>query len=258
MMIARPAGLIIVAGPDDSGKSTTLYSMLCYRNDESISAVTVENPLKYRVSLVQQTLLQARTDPDYAKLTRSIMRQDADLILVGELDDRETAEAVFAAAANGQQMFTTVQANCAVAALTRLLDLGITARAMAGNIIGIVSQRLVRRLCRTCRQPYAPTEAERQLLGISTRKAKRLYRPGACEDCNFVGYKGRIGIFEVLRIGSEIDEMIARASPCHEISKAARQAGFRPLVDDAIRHVLAGETSLSEVSRVVDLTDRFE
>ncbi len=129
---------------------------------------------------------------------------------------------------------------------------------MAGNIIGIVSQRLVRRLCKTCREPYAPSKAERQLLGISTPKPKSLHRPGGCEECNFVGYKGRIGIFEVLRIGIEIDQMIAQAATCHEISKFARNAGFRTLADDAIRHVLDGETSLAEASRLVDLTDRLE
>lgn len=257
LMAARPAGLIIVAGPHDSGKTTTLYSMLCYRNDETVSVVTIDDPLRYQVSLIQQTLFRACTEPDYAQLTRSMMHQDADLMLVGELDDKETAEAVFAAAANGYQMFTTVQANCAVSALTRLLDLGINPRAMAANIIGIVSQRLVRRLCRSCRRPYAPTKAECQLLGISAPKPKRLYRPGACEECNFVGYKGRIGIFEVLKIDSEIDEMIALGATCRDIDKAARKAGFRNLVDDAIRHVLAGETSLSEASRIVDLTDRF-
>ena len=257
LMIARPAGLIIVAGPHDSGKTTTLYSMLCYRNDESVSVVTIEDPARHHVSLVQQTVIQAGTESNYATRIRSMMRQDADLMLISELDDKETGEAALAAAGIGHQIFTTVKANCAVAALTRMLELGLTPRAMAGKITGIVSQRLVRRLCRSCRQPYVPAKAERQLLGISTQKPQSLYRPGACEECDFVGYKGRIGIFEVLKIGKDIDEMIAREATCHDVNKAAREAGFKILADDAIRLVLAGETSLSEASRVVDLTDRL-
>jgi type II secretory ATPase GspE/PulE/Tfp pilus assembly ATPase PilB-like protein len=186
-----------------------------------------------------------------------MIRQDADVMLVGELGDQDTADLVFRAALTGRQVVATLQASSAIAALTRLLGSGVKPEIMAGNIIGIVSQRLIRKLCSNCRQPYVPEKVERQLLGVNTPKALRLYREGACTECNFLGYKGRIGIFEVLRIDEELDEMIARAAPRRDITRYAIEAGFKGLAEDAIRHVLVGVTSLSEASRVVDLTARL-
>lgn len=257
LMIARPEGLIIVAGAPASGKATTLYSMLSYRSDESVSIMTLEDEVKYRMSMIRQAALGQGERYSCAKGIQSMMRQDADVILVGELGDKDTADMVFRAALTGRQVFTTVQASSALAALTRLMGSGVNPEIMAGNIIGIVSQRLVRKLCSNCRQPYAPEKFERQLVGAKAPKAMRLYREGACEKCNFLGYKGRIGIFEVLRIDDELDELIASAASRREITRFVLEAGFRDLADDAIRHVLAGVTSLSEASRVVDLTARL-
>ena len=257
LMIARPEGLIVVAGAADSGKATTLCSMLSYRSDESVSIVTLEDPIKYRMTMIRQTSLGLDEGRSSAKTIQSMMRQDADVMLVGGLGDKDAADMVFRATLTGRQVFTTLEARSALAALTRLLDSGVNPEIMAGNIIGIVSQRLVRKLCRNCRQPYVPEKVERQLLGVNTPKALRLYREGACEACNFLGYKGRIGIFEVLRIDEELDEMIARAATRREISQYVIETGFKNLAEDAIRHVLAGTTSLSEASRVVDLTARL-
>ncbi len=258
VMMARPEGIILVTGPTGSGKTTTLYSMLNYRNDESVNIMTLEDPVEYPMSMIRQTSLNEAAKLDFANGIRSMMRQDPDIILVGEVRDEETAEMAFRAAMTGHQVFTTLHTNSSLGAIPRLIDIGVKPQIMAGNIIGIVAQRLVRRLCRHCKQAYAPDEAERKLLGISSSKPILLYREGSCEACNFMGYKGRLGVVEVLKINHELDEMIARVATRKEMHEAALNAGFKDLAEDAVRHVLAGTTSLSEISRVVDLTARVQ
>lgn len=256
VMMARPEGIILVTGPTGSGKTTTLYSMLNYRNEESVNIMTLEDPVEYPMSMIRQTSLNEAAKLDFANGIRSMMRQDPDIILVGEVRDEETAEMAFRAAMTGHQVFSTLHTNSALGAIPRLIDIGVKPQIMAGNIIGIVAQRLVRRLCRHCKQAHAPDEAERTLLGISDTKPVLLYREGACESCNFMGYKGRLAVLEVLKINTELDEMIARSATREEMRQAALESGFKDLAEDAIRHVLAGTTSLSEISRVVDLTAR--
>ncbi len=256
VMMARPEGIILVTGPTGSGKTTTLYSMLNYRNDESVNIMTLEDPVEYPMPMIRQTSLNEAAKLDFANGIRSMMRQDPDIILVGEIRDEETAEMAFRAAMTGHQVFSTLHTNSALGAIPRLLDIGVKPQIMAGNIIGIVAQRLVRRLCRHCKQAYAPDETERQLLGISSTKPVLLYKEGSCEACNFLGYKGRVAVIEVLKINQEFDELIARSATRAEMYESACNSGFRELAEDGIRHVLAGTTSLSEISRVVDLTAR--
>ncbi len=256
VMMARPEGIILVTGPTGSGKTTTLYSMLNYRNDESVNIMTLEDPVEYPMPMIRQTSLNEAAKLDFANGIRSMMRQDPDIILVGEVRDEETAEMAFRAAMTGHQVFSTLHTNSALGAIPRLVDIGVKPQIMAGNIIGIVAQRLVRRLCRHCKQAYAPDETERQLLGISSTKPVLLYKESGCEACNFMGYKGRVAVIEVLKINQEFDELIARSATRAEMYECARNSGFRELAEDGIRHVLAGTTSLSEISRVVDLTAR--
>ncbi len=256
VMMARPEGIILVTGPTGSGKTTTLYSMLNYRNDESVNIMTLEDPVEYPMPMIRQTSLNEAAKLDFANGIRSMMRQDPDIILVGEIRDEETAEMAFRAAMTGHQVFSTLHTNSALGAIPRLLDIGVKPQIMAGNIIGIVAQRLVRRLCRHCKQAYAPDETERKLLGISSTKPVLLYKESGCEACNFLGYKGRVAVIEVLKINQEFDELIARSATRAEMYESARNSGFRELAEDGIRHVLAGTTSLSEISRVVDLTAR--
>lgn len=256
VMMARPEGIILVTGPTGSGKTTTLYSMLNFRNEESVNIMTLEDPVEYPMSMIRQTSLNEAAKLDFANGIRSMMRQDPDIILVGEVRDEETAEMAFRAAMTGHQVFSTLHTNSALGAIPRLIDIGVKPQIMAGNIIGIVAQRLVRRLCRHCKQAYAPDEAERTLLGVSSTKPVLLYREGACESCNFLGFKGRLAVVEVLKINQELDEMIARSATRKEMRQAALESGFKDLAEDAIRHVLGGTTSLSEISRVVDLTAR--
>jgi type II secretory ATPase GspE/PulE/Tfp pilus assembly ATPase PilB-like protein len=256
VMMARPEGIILVTGPTGSGKTTTLYSMLNYRNDESVNIMTLEDPVEYPMSMIRQTSLNEAAKLDFANGIRSMMRQDPDIILVGEIRDEETAEMALRAAMTGHQVFSTLHTNSALGAIPRLLDIGVKPHIMAGNIIGIVAQRLVRRLCKHCKQAYAPDEVERQLLGIDSSKPVLLYKEGGCESCNNFGFKGRLAVIEVLKLNRELDEMIASGASRKEMYECAVASGFRELSEDGIRHVLAGSTSLAEISRVVDLTAR--
>ena len=256
VMMARPEGIILVTGPTGSGKTTTLYSMLNFRNEESVNIMTLEDPVEYPMSMIRQTSLNEAAKLDFANGIRSMMRQDPDIILVGEIRDEETAEMAFRAAMTGHQVFSTLHTNSALGAIPRLLDIGVKPHILAGNIIGLLAQRLVRRLCRNCKEAYAPDETELKLLGVDGSKPILLYREQGCDACNFLGYKGRIGVLEVLKINTELDELIARNATRQELRTAAEKQGFRDLAEDAVRHVLEGTTSLAEVSRTVDLTTR--
>jgi len=256
-MIARPEGIILVTGPTGSGKTTTLYSILNHINSDGINIMTLEDPVEYPMTLIRQTSVSDAAKLDFANGIRALMRQDPDAILVGEVRDHETAEMAFRAAMTGHQVYSTLHTNSAVGAIPRLLDIGIVPDVMAGNIIGIVAQRLVRRLCRTCRQSYDPDARERRLVGCTPTESALLYRAVGCEQCDYQGYRGRSSIIELLKIDPGLDEMIARRATAREILTAARAKGFKTLVDDGVRLVRAGVTSLEEVMRVVDLTDRM-
>jgi general secretion pathway protein E/type IV pilus assembly protein PilB len=210
------------------------------------------------MAMVRQTSVAESAKLDFANGIRSMMRQDPDVILVGEIRDAETAEMAFRAAMTGHQVYSTLHTNSAVGAIPRLLDIGVLPDIMAGNIIGIVAQRLVRRLCEHCKSPYAAEAHEARLLGHAA-DAKRpvICRPTGCERCDFQGYRGRLAIMELLRIDSGIDELIARRATTHEVRARALNQGFRSLAEDGLRRVLEGTTSLEELGRVVDLTDRM-
>jgi len=256
--IKRPYGMILVTGPTGSGKTTTLYSILNHINAEGIHIMTLEDPVEYPMALVRQTSVAESSKLDFANGIRSMMRQDPDVILVGEVRDADTAEMAFRAAMTGHQVYTTLHTNSAIGAIPRLLDIGVLPDIMAGNIIGIVAQRLVRRLCEHCKSPYVAEPHEAHLLDVPPEVPRPvLCRPTGCEHCDFQGYRGRIAIMELLRIDSQLDELIARRATAHEIRARAIQKGFRTLADDGLRRVRDGSTSLDELARVVDLTDRM-
>lgn len=258
LMISRPEGIILVTGPTGSGKTTTLYSVLNHINSEGIHIMTLEDPVEYPMAMVRQTSVSETAKLDFANGIRSMMRQDPDVILVGEVRDAETAEMAFRAAMTGHQVYTTLHTNSAIGAVPRLLDIGVLPDVMAGNIIGIIAQRLIRRLCDHCKSPYHAEPHEIRLLGsLGEGPRPVLFRATGCELCDFQGYRGRIAIMELLRIDASIDELIARRATTHEIRSRALLQGFTTLADDGMQRVLNGTTSLEELARVVDLTDRM-
>ena len=258
LMMARPEGIILVTGPTGSGKTTTLYSILNHVNTESVNIMTLEDPVEYPMAMIRQTSVNEVAKLDFASGIRSMMRQDPDVILVGEIRDQETAEMAFRAAMTGHQVYSTLHTNSAIGAIPRLQDLGVLPDIMAGNIIGVVAQRLMRRLCTHCRQAYRPEdELTLKILGVAKDWRGEVFRHVGCEQCGNTGYKGRVAIMELFKMDGDIDDLIARRATGREIREAARRTGFRTLAEDAISRVLKGETSLDEISRIVDLTDRI-
>jgi general secretion pathway protein E/type IV pilus assembly protein PilB len=257
LMLARPEGILIVTGPTGSGKTTTLYSLLAQVNDETVNIMTLEDPVEYPLTLMRQTSVGEVARMDFADGIRSIMRQDPDIILVGEVRDKETAEMAFRAAMTGHQVFTTLHTNSALGAFPRLLDIGIQPDIMAGNIIGVIAQRLVRMLCSHCKEAYAPSREERQLLGPAAEKVSFLHRPVGCKQCENKGFKGRGAIMELLVMDSDLDELVARRATAKEMRAAAMAKGFRSLSDEGLQRAVEGATSLSEVAREIDLTGRY-
>jgi len=256
-MIARPEGIILVTGPTGSGKTTTLYSILNHINSDGINIMTLEDPVEYPMTLIRQTSVSEAAKLDFANGIRALMRQDPDVILVGEIRDQETAEMAFRAAMTGHQVYSTLHTNSAVGAFPRLLDIGIVPDILAGNIIGVVAQRLVRRLCKHCKQAYQANAGECGMLAAKPERPPTLYRAVGCDQCDYQGYRGRMAIIEILKMDADLDELIAHRATGRELHKAALAKGFRTLADDGARRVLDGSTALDELMRVVDLTDRM-
>jgi len=258
IMMSRPEGIILVTGPTGSGKTTTLYSLLNYLSSEQINIMTLEDPVEYPFPLIRQTSVNPAAGVDFANGIRSLMRQDPDVILVGEVRDAATAEMAFRAAMTGHQVYTTLHTNSAIGALPRLRDIGITPEIMAGNIIGVIAQRLVRKLCSRCKVSYKPDKQELRLLtngdGIVPQK---IYKAKGCTVCEQSGYKGRFAMLEILKMNSDLDDLLAHGATTKEIRDAASKQGFFTLADDGVRHIINGITSIKEVGRVTDLTERM-
>ena len=258
LMMARPEGIILVTGPTGSGKTTTLYSILNHINTEGVNIMTLEDPVEYPMAMIRQTSVNEVAKLDFASGIRSMMRQDPDVILVGEIRDQETAEMAFRAAMTGHQVYSTLHTNSAIGAIPRLQDLGVLPDIMSGNIIGVVAQRLMRKVCMHCRDPYRPDdEFTLKVLGVDPDWRGEIFRAAGCEHCDNSGYRGRLAIMELFKMDSDMDELIARRATGREIREAARKTGFRTLAEDAVSRVLSGQTSLDEISRIVDLTDRL-
>jgi type II secretory ATPase GspE/PulE/Tfp pilus assembly ATPase PilB-like protein len=249
-MLSRPEGLFLVTGPTGSGKTTTLYSLLNRIRNDGVNVMTLEDPVEYPLPLLRQTSLSENVKMDFADGVRSMLRQDPDIMLIGEIRDAETAAMTLRAALTGHQVFATLHAGSAIAALSRLAEFGITPRMLHGNLTGIVAQRLVRRLCPNCRCERPASPAESALLGSPVLPA-----PGACPSCRQRGYRGRLVLMEVLRIDRALDLLLADAASPPELHSAARKRGFRTLADNALEAVRRGETTLEEVARSVDLSE---
>ena len=257
-LIHKPHGIILVTGPTGSGKTTTLYSLLNYVKSEQVNIMTLEDPVEYPFRLICQTSVNEMAGMNFSDGIKSLMRQDPDIILVGEIRDEDTAEMAFRAAMTGHQVYSTLHTNSAIGALPRLRHIGIISEIMAGNIIGVIAQRLVRKLCKYCKEAYQPDEHELILMGIKQEElTHKVYRAKGCKACDNTGYKGRLALLEILKMNSELDDMLVHGATAKELKEAAYEQGFLTLADDGIRRVLDGITSLEEITRVTDLTERM-
>jgi type IV pilus assembly protein PilB len=258
LLLARPEGIVLVTGPTGSGKTTTLYSVLNHLNTEGVNIMTMEDPVEYPMTMIRQSSVNEAIQMGFGEGIRSMMRQDPDIILVGEIRDHVTAEMAFRAAMTGHQVFSTLHTNSAIGSIPRLLDIGVIPDLISGNLIGVISQRLIRKLCVHCKKPAEATPLEKRLLGLNENDlAPVIYHPVGCPSCENLGYRGRCSIIEILKINGDLDDLIARRASTREIVKLAVAQGFKPLVVDACRRVIDGTTSVDEIARVVDLTERL-
>jgi len=249
-------GIILVTGPTGSGKTTTLYSMINQIKSEGVNIVTVEDPVEYRIPGIVQVQVQEKTGLTFAAALRSILRQDPNVVLVGEIRDKETAQIATQASLTGHLVLSTLHTNDAANAVTRLVDIGVEAYKIAAALRGVIAQRLMRRLCPTCREPHtdaAPDQLKRWIPHGTT-----LYRAGACPDCAMTGYRGRLAILEVLTMTADIERRIAAGEPADRIAAAARKSGMLGLWHSGLAHVLRGESTIDELLRVVDVPPEEE
>ncbi|TBV83334.1 MAG: type II/IV secretion system protein [Desulfobulbaceae bacterium] len=255
-MMAKPEGIILACGPTGSGKTTTLYSLLNAINQEGVNIMTLEDPVEYLMLGIRQSTVNEAARLTFATGIRAMMRQDPDVILVGEIRDEDTALMALRAAMTGHQVYATLHTNSALGAIPRLLDLGLHPGILAGSIIGIVAQRLIRRLCLKCRESYDATEIELRLLHAVKEEGLRLWRQVGCAACDYQGYKGRLALVEILPMTEDLDDAVATQAPMKELRAIAMSHGFCPMVNDAVRRLRTGVTSIDEVTRVINLTDR--
>jgi general secretion pathway protein E len=247
-MLARPDGMLLVTGPTGSGKTTSLYAALDHLNDRSRNIMTVEDPIEYSVDGIGQMQVNPRTDLTFARGLRAILRQDPDVIMIGEIRDRETAQVAVESAMTGHFVLSTLHTNTAIGAVSRLIDMGVERFLLAPMLVGVVAQRLVRRLCPDCRKPDVATAQDAALVeGLAVGDA--LYRPTGCSACHGQGYRGRSGIYEVVAVTREIEAMIQSGASEAEMTQAARADG-PGLMADGLRQIRAGLTTVEDVARV--------
>ena len=249
-IVQQPHGMLIVCGPTGSGKTTTLYVALGEIDVLSRNIVTIEDPIEYRLENISQTAVNTAAELTFAKILRSVLRQDPDVILVGEIRDKETAEIAMQAALTGHFVFTTLHANDTATTVTRLLDIGIDTTLIQSAVTAVLAQRLVRVLCPKCKEPYPAPPEFRQKLGVPPEKEVTIYREKGCPACHGTGYKGRTGVHELLVFDNAIRELLVGHPSIQAIRAAARKAGTRTLQEAGIAKVLAGITSLNEIVRV--------
>jgi len=247
-LIHEPHGIFLVTGPTGSGKTTTLYSALSRLDRKSRNILTVEDPIEYELDGIGQTQVNPRIEMTFARALRAILRQDPDIVMIGEIRDLETAQIAVQASLTGHLVLATLHTNDAPGAVTRLVDMGIEPYLLASTLNGVLAQRLVRKLCPDCRAPYEPDASERTIFGRSV--PERIYRAVGCGACNFTGYKGRTGIYELLAIDDDMRRLIHDTAAEREVRAHAVRQGMLRLREDGLRWVREGVTSLDEVLRV--------
>jgi type IV pilus assembly protein PilB len=257
-MLDRPHGLFLVTGPTGSGKTTTLYSALDLVRSPELNILTVEDPVEYQLELVNQIQVQSNIGLTFARALRSILRQDPDVIMVGEIRDEETARVAVQAALTGHLVLATLHTNDAPGAVARLLDMGIESYLLSGAMVGVIAQRLARTVCANCATKYFPTENELMDAGLAD-KAGRAFRKGeGCPNCHDTGFRGRLGIYEVMEVTPELRRLIHQAAPTHLMWELLRKLGVMSLRDEGVQLALDGKTSLDEVLRVTHNSDEAD
>ena len=251
ILIKRPHGIILVTGPTGSGKTSTLYASLNSINSLEKNIITIEDPVEYRLNLIRQTQINLKAGVTFASATRAVLRQDPDVIMVGEIRDLETAETAIRAALTGHLVFSTLHTNDAAGALTRLMDIGIEPYLISSCVAGALAQRLVRTICPKCKEHYQPEEKAVKDLGIAMAKDLVFYRGKGCKNCWQTGYKGRTALFELLVLNDTMQDLIMQKAPSGMITKlAGENQGIKTLREDGIDKVLKGITTIDEVNKV--------
>lgn len=255
-IIASPNGIILASGPTGSGKTTTLYSILKNLNKEELNITTIEDPVEIKIERLNQSQINKKADITFASNMRAILRQDPDIIMVGEIRDMETLEVSISAALTGHLVLSTIHTNSAAATITRMIEMGAKDYLVSSTLTGVIAQRLVRRLCPKCREKYKPTLEDAKLVVSDSNKYEEfmnttIYVPKGCEECDYQGYNGRLGVYEILRITKDIRKMIALNSIELDIEEAAIKGGMSTLHQSCYKHIINGETTISEFLRVL-------
>lgn len=249
-ILSHPHGIILVTGPTGSGKSTTLYTALSELNTEDVNIITVEDPVEANIDGINQVQVNYKADMTFANALRSILRQDPDIIMIGEIRDNETAEIAVKASITGHLVVSTLHTNSSASTITRLEDMGIEPYLIADSVVGVIAQRLVRRLCPKCKRSRIADAVDLETLGMPQGQEAVIYEPGGCHMCNNTGYYGRIGVYEIMEITPKLREIISKNGNADEINKVAMAQGMKTLRVAASKYVLSGVTSISEMKRI--------
>ena len=249
-ILSNPHGIILVTGPTGSGKSTTLYTSLSELNTEEVNIITVEDPVEANIDGINQVQVNVKAEMTFPAALRSILRQDPDIIMIGEIRDSETAKIAVPAAITGHLVVSTLHTNSAASTVTRIVDMGIESYVAGDALVGVIAQRLVRRLCNSCKAPRLADEDEKKILGVEGDDEVVIYEPVGCPMCGDTGYAGRIGVYEMMPISKELQAVIARGSTADVIEKQALSEGMLTLKMGAAKHVLNGITSLHEMKKI--------
>ena len=249
-ILSNPHGILLVTGPTGSGKSTTLYTALSELNREEVNIITVEDPVEANLDGVNQVQVNPKAELTFASSLRSILRQDPDIIMIGEIRDGETAAIAVQASITGHMVVSTLHTNSAAGTITRLEDMGIPAYLLADSIVGVIAQRLVRRLCPFCKKKKEVNEEERELLNVPAGQTVEIYEPCGCPQCENTGYHGRIGVYEIMEMSPKLKHIISKNGTAEDIKEQALQEGMHTLRMSATRYVLEGITSVSEMRKV--------
>ena len=248
-ILKNPNGILLVTGPTGSGKSTTLYTALSELNNEDVNIITVEDPVEANIDGINQVQVNPKAELTFASALRSILRQDPDIIMIGEIRDGETAQIAVQASITGHLVVSTLHTNSAAATISRLEDMGIESYLLADSLVGIIAQRLVRRLCPNCKKEHYATEEEKKVMNIDENGDILIYEAAGCEKCDNTGYTGRIGIYEILTVTQNIKKLISRRATADEVARAAQTEGMHTLRQSATKLVLEGTTSYKEMLR---------